>query len=68
MIRLKYQRLVVLELSQTAFAEKAGLNKSTVSQIESGRLVPYPSQVEKLVAAIGWKGEPSELFEEVEVM
>lgn len=53
-------------LSMSALARRAGMHVSSVSQIESGRLVPYPGQVEKLTAALGWKDDPSALFEEVE--
>jgi transcriptional regulator with XRE-family HTH domain len=40
-------------LSQAALARKSGLNQSTVNQIETGRLVPYESQLRKLASALG---------------
>ncbi|MBR3316912.1 MAG: helix-turn-helix transcriptional regulator [Atopobiaceae bacterium] len=50
-----------LGLSKSAFGREANLHVSTVSQIESGRLVPYPGQIKKIVAAFkrleGRKGE-----------
>lgn len=53
-------------LSMSALARKAGMHPSSVSQIENGRLVAYPGQVAKLSKAVGWKGDPAELFEEVD--
>ena len=44
-------RREALGLSKSAFGRESGLHVSTVSQIESGRLVPYPGQVEKIEAA-----------------
>lgn len=40
-----------LGLSKSAFGRESGLHVSTVSQIENGRLVPYPGQMRKIVAA-----------------
>jgi len=53
-------------LSMSALAAKAGMHVSSISQIEGGRLIPYPGQVKKLVKALGWTGEPSKLFMEVD--
>lgn len=54
-------------LSMSALARKAEMHVSSVSQIESGRLSPYPAQIEKLATALEWRDGPSILFEEVEV-
>lgn len=40
-----------LGLSKSAFGREANLHVSTVSQIESGRLIPYPGQMKKIIAA-----------------
>lgn len=40
-----------LGLSKSAFGREAKLHVSTISQIESGRLVPYPGQMKKIAAA-----------------
>ena len=40
-----------LGLSKSAFGRESGLHVSTISQIESGRLIPYPGQMKKIVAA-----------------
>lgn len=36
-----------------------------IAWIETGRFVPYESQLDKIADALGWEGDPSELFEEV---
>ena len=51
--------------SFSAFAKKADLHVSSVSQIVNGHLKPYPGQVEKIVSALEWRGDPSDLFREV---
>jgi transcriptional regulator with XRE-family HTH domain len=38
--------------SQSELARRSRLNSVTVSAIESGRLVPYPSQLRKLAKAL----------------
>ncbi len=38
--------------SRAELARRAGMHPSTVSLIESGRLVPYPSQLDKLALAL----------------
>ena len=39
--------------SQAELARRAWLNANTISSIETGRLNPYPSQLEKLADALG---------------
>jgi len=39
--------------SRAELARRAGLNPSTVSLIEAGRLIPYTTQLEKLCGALG---------------
>lgn len=36
-----------------------------ICKAERGRLVPYPGQASRLADALGWTGDPAELFEEV---
>jgi ribosome-binding protein aMBF1 (putative translation factor) len=55
-------------LSMSALAAKAGMHVSSISQIEGGRLNPYPGQVKKLAKALGWKDDPALLFKHVELM
>ena len=49
-------------LSQSALARLAELHPATISQIEHGRLKPYPSQMAKIAKALGWEGDAAELF------
>ena len=53
--------------SQSELARRAGLNQSTLNQIESRRLLPYPSQIQKLAQALDWKGDPQELLQEAQI-
>jgi len=52
--------------SQAELARRAGMHNSTVNQIENGRMLPYPNQLAKIVAALGWAGEPAELLQETD--
>jgi ribosome-binding protein aMBF1 (putative translation factor) len=57
-----------LGLSQSKLAQRADMHPSSVCAIERGRLVPFPTQREKLVQALraeGWEGDAEALFEEV---
>ena len=54
-------------LSRSALARIALMHAATVGQIENRYIgKPYPSQLSKLAAALGYDGEPSELLVEVE--
>ena len=52
-------------LSMSGLARDAKMHVSSISQIESGRLIPYPNQVSKIVKALEWEGDPQALFTEV---
>lgn len=65
MIRLTLARKEA-GLSMSALARCADMHVSSISQIESQRLKPYPGQIAKLTNALQWEDEPSKLFEEVE--
>lgn len=52
MIRMKQERLR-RGWNQTTLGFHAGLSTSDISRIESGRLQPYPSQIERLETALG---------------
>lgn len=64
MIRAKYERLMH-DMKQTDISRITGMHVTSISQIENGHLRPYPGQVEKMVSALNWHGDPAELFEEV---
>ena len=55
-----------LGMSQAALARATGANPSSISRIEAGKEPPYPLRARRIADALGWKGDPMELFEEVE--
>jgi transcriptional regulator with XRE-family HTH domain len=52
MLRVKHERLL-RGWTQTVLAYHAGMSAAEISRIESGRLRPYPGQVERLSVALG---------------
>ena len=52
--------------SGSRLAREAEMNQSSISQIENGRINPYPIQIEKIAKALNWQGDPQELFAETE--
>lgn len=54
-----------LGLSKQALAQKARISPVYVSQGESGRRIPYPSELERLAEALGWQSKPEALLEDV---
>lgn len=55
-----------LGLSQAALARKIGANPSSISRIEAGKEPPWPLRARRIADALGWEGDPMELFDEVE--
>lgn len=51
--------------SKSKLAREAHMSASTVGQIENGNLIPYASQKIKLARALGFRGNPDDLFTEV---
>lgn len=51
--------------SQAELARRAGIHPSSLSRIESGEEPPYRGRALRLADALGWAGDPSELFEDV---
>lgn len=47
----KYRK--TLGWSQSELSRRSGVHPTTISQIESGRLQPYKSQLKKLAKALG---------------
>lgn len=66
MVRLKLLRLNK-KLSQRALGERAKVNASYICNAESRGMILYPNQAERVASALGWDGDPMELFEEVEI-
>ena len=52
--------------SKLKLAKEASLTPCIVIWIEQGRFVPYSVQLDRLVQALGWQGEPLDLLREVE--
>ena len=65
----KMQRLTMLRkekgLSQRALSRESGVDASTISRAEKQALM-YRSQAQNIADALGWEGDPMELFEEGE--
>jgi transcriptional regulator with XRE-family HTH domain len=66
---LKRRRLAIAReakgMNRSQLARAAKMQAGTIAWIETGRFVPYESQLDKIADALGWEGDPSELFEEV---
>ena len=52
-------------LSQAEVARRAGINQSSMSRIARGLEPAFPKRGKRIADAIGWEGDPAELFEEV---
>lgn len=52
-------------LSQSELARISNINRTVLSDVENGRRLPYPKMREKVAEALGWMGDPEQLFEEV---
>ncbi len=60
-----------LWLSRTTQAElcrRTGINPPCMSRLVRGLEPPYPKRAKRIADALGWEGDPMELFEEVEVV
>ena len=53
-------------LSQSKLARMADINATSLSRIERGLEPPYPKRAKRIADALGWKGEPLDLFKEYE--
>lgn len=52
-------------LSQAKLARLADVNATSMNRIERGKEPAYPKRGARIAAALGWKGDPMELFKEV---
>ncbi|MEG1827731.1 MAG: XRE family transcriptional regulator [Gordonibacter sp.] len=64
MKRLEFMRRN-MRLSQRKTGEMSGVNASYICNAEKRGLILYPNQAQRLSDALGWDGDPMELFEEV---
>ena len=53
-------------MSQRELAERAHVNEASVSSILHGKAKAYPERGRRIAVALGWTGDPEELFEEVD--
>lgn len=53
-------------MRQADLARKAKLNTASVSRICNGKEPAYSQRATRIAEALGWEGNPAELFEEVE--
>lgn len=65
MLRLK-RELYRLRMSQAECARQSGVNQTSLSRIITGKEPAYPHRGKRIADAVGWKGDPTELFEEVD--
>lgn len=54
-------------LTQVEGAELCGLKQQAFNRIVNGVEPPYPLRGQRIADALGWKGDWTELFEEIEV-
>lgn len=52
-------------ISQAKLARLAEVNATSMSRIERGKEPAYPRRGKRIADALGWAGDPMELFEEV---
>ena len=52
--------------SMAELARQCGANASSISRIERGLEPPYPLRAQRIAASLGWRGNPMDLFEEVD--
>jgi len=53
-------------LSQSKLARLADVNQTSMSRIERGLEPAYPMRAQRIANALGWHGDPMELFEEAD--
>ena len=51
--------------SQSRLARAADVNQSCMSRIENGLEPAYPRRGRRIADALGWEGDPADLFKEV---
>lgn len=66
MKRLEYMRREQRK-TQRRLGDESGVNASYICNAERRGMVLYPGQAARLAKALGWSGDPMELFEEVNV-
>lgn len=54
-------------LTQSEAARMCGLKQQSFSRIVNGKEPAYSKRGKRIAEALGWEGDPAELFEEIEV-
>lgn len=52
---------------QTDISRACGINRVTINRIMRGWEIPKDTHKERIATALGWDGDPAELFEKIEV-
>lgn len=52
-------------MNKAKLARATGMQQGTIGWIESGRFIPYDSQLEKIATALEWDGDLHDLLKEV---
>ena len=66
MLRIE-RELKARKLTQAKLARKADVNESSMSRIVRGVEPAYSGRGQRIADALGWEGDPAELFEEVTI-
>ena len=53
-------------LTKAELARRAKMDPGMIGWIERGRFIPYPSQLEKIAAALDYKGDPANIAREID--
>ena len=64
MLRIQHE-LERLRLSQAKLSRMADVNQVSMSRIVNGLEPAYPNRAKRIAEAIGWEGNPDDLFAEV---
>lgn len=54
-------------ITQTDIGRACGINRVTINRIMRGWEIPKDTHKERIATALGWDGDPAELFQEIEV-
>lgn len=66
MLQLKYE-LDQRRMKQVSLAQATGINEASISRIVNGKEEAYSGRARRIAEALGWEGDPAELFKDLEV-
>ena len=64
MLVVKQER-IARGISQAKLARLADVNQSSMNRIENGKEPAYSGRGKRIASALGWQGDPADLFKEV---